>query len=195
MTDFYGLGCFETFWCKFSKMSKPTWVCNSYGLKKSRGKVYVRILSVRPGLIIIFVIVLTPCQKAQNELPLVSPFQRAIVCHQQTNIGGAKENSPGLKLGVLGQIIVIFVESEKNWDSIYFFFAPCGAFLLNFSGAALVANKAPEKSECLGPFWSLRNKIVPHSRAHFSIQIYFSALWVASLNMLWGLRTWIGPLA
>ena len=41
----------------------------------------------------------------KNKLTLVSRFQRAIVCRQGTKIGGAREDWPGQKLGVLGRVI------------------------------------------------------------------------------------------
>ena len=68
--------------------------------------------------IISFVFVSTPCQMTKNELPLVSRFQNAIICHQRTKIGEAIEVWSSPKVGVNDQIIVIFAENFQ--DSIYF---------------------------------------------------------------------------
>ena len=50
---------------------------------------------------------------AKNKFPLVPRFQCTIVCHQQTNIDGAREDWPDQNLGVFGQIIVIFAKIEN----------------------------------------------------------------------------------
>ena len=76
-------------------------------------------------------------------------------------------------------------ENWKFWDSIYFSPSLVDLSCSTFSGTALVANGAPEKSGRLGPFWILRNKIAPHGKAHFPIQIQFSALLVVSLSFFW----------
>ena len=65
-----------------------------------------------------------------KRLPLVRQFQRAIICHQRTQIGEAIEVLPSQNEAVPGEIIVIFAKIENFQDGIYFFFAPRRAFLL-----------------------------------------------------------------
>ena len=62
---------------------------------------------------------------AKNKLPLARPFQHAIICPQQTEIGEDIEVWPSPKVGVNGQIIVIFVKIDIfEIVSIYFLRPP-----------------------------------------------------------------------
>ena len=61
----------------------------------------------------------------KNEFPLVRRFKRAIICPQQTKIGEDIEVWPSPKVGVNGQIIVIFVKIDIfEIVSIYFLRPP-----------------------------------------------------------------------
>ena len=61
------------------------------------------VLYVFPRLIIIFFVIgPAPIQMANNELPLMRRFQRAIVCPQQTKIGEDIEIRPSPKVSVNG---------------------------------------------------------------------------------------------
>ena len=79
--------------------------------------------------------------------------------------------------------------TEISGDSVYFVLCLLWSFLAQpFSGTALVANGASEKSERLRPFCCLRNKVAKLLNAHFLIQIYFFALCGDSLIIFLGLR-------
>ena len=67
-----------------------------------------------------FVMVPTLCHMGKNNLPLVWQFQRAIVCHQWTNIVEAIKVWPRLKVSVPGKIIVIFAKIKKMSQHLFF---------------------------------------------------------------------------
>ena len=129
---------------------------------------------------------------AKAQLPLVPWLQCVVSCHQRTNIGEARKYWPCQSLRVFGQIIVIFCRYWKFCKQhLFYVFIPRGAFLLIFfrdSIGTYLANKAPERSERLRPFWSLRNKIASLGTLHSLIQNH-SALCVGSLTLYSALKT------
>ena len=125
---------------------------------------------------------------SQSSTPIIS----VRCCHQQNKIGEAIEVSPSPKVGVNGQIIVIFRES-KIFKIV--FFASRRALLLNFYRGRIGSKWNPPKIWTSGAFSSLRNKIIPLSHAHFSVQIRISALYVGILIVFFVLRGWNYSLA
>ena len=65
----------------------------------------------------------------KNQLPLLSQLQRAVICHQRTKIGGDREDWHCQKLGVLGQVIVIFAKKLKIETVFIFLLHPSWSFL------------------------------------------------------------------
>ena len=102
-----------------------------------------------------FVFVSASFQMAKKELPLVIRFQHAIICHQRIKIGKAVEVWSRPKVGVNGQIIVIFAKIENFRDIIYLFSSPLVDLSYWFFPRSLVAYLLGKNSGHLGPsrFW------------------------------------------